>query len=58
MLFLFTVESIRLVGGEAENVGRVEIIVNNITGTICDDDFDNNAASVVCKMLGYRQVHV
>lgn len=47
------VESVRLVDGESENVGRVEITVNGANGTICDDDFDYKAATVVCRMLGY-----
>ncbi|XP_035665561.1 uncharacterized protein LOC118408809, partial [Branchiostoma floridae] len=47
---------IRLVGGATEYEGRVEIQSSNGTGqwgTICDDDFDFNAARVVCRQLGY-----
>ena len=51
--YLLLVDSVRLVDGEAENVGRVEITINGVTGTICDDDFDYKAAAVLCRMLGY-----
>lgn len=27
-------------------------------GTVCDDYFDNNAATVACRSLGYRSVHI
>ncbi|KAK3600148.1 hypothetical protein CHS0354_012271, partial [Potamilus streckersoni] len=42
---------IRLVGGSNTNEGRVEINRNGIWGTICDDNFDNNAALVICRQL-------
>lgn len=41
----------RLVGGNSTS-GRVEITVNDIRGTVCDDSFDRNAAKVVCRSLG------
>ncbi|XP_041362239.1 scavenger receptor cysteine-rich type 1 protein M130-like isoform X2 [Gigantopelta aegis] len=44
---------IELVGGSSPSEGRVEIIRNRIRGTICDDDWDNTDASVICKMLGF-----
>lgn len=43
---------VRLIG--AENLGRVEVFYDDQWGTICDDNWDNAEASVVCKMLGYR----
>ena len=35
--------------------GHVEILHDNVWGTICDDffDYNNNGANVVCKMAGY-----
>ncbi len=44
---------IRLIGGSnVTNEGRVEICSNNNWGTICDDQWGNEDAQVVCRQLG------
>ncbi|KAH3861508.1 hypothetical protein DPMN_024438, partial [Dreissena polymorpha] len=44
---------LRLVGGNKYS-GIIEIEYNNTWGTICDKEFDDNDAKVICRMKGFN----
>ncbi len=43
---------IRLVGGVDFRQGRVEVCNSNAWGTVCDDFFGSDEATVACRQLG------
>ena len=43
-----------MIGGRDEFKGRVEICFGGVWGTVCDDLWSTNDATVVCRQLGYQ----
>ena len=48
--------SIRLTDGVVEQEGRVEVCVNGVWGSVCDNGWDTTDAYVVCQQLGYSDL--
>lgn len=36
-------------------VGRIEVCIGGAYGTVCDNEWDNKDASVVCHQLGFSR---
>ena len=46
-------EDVRLVGGSSEREGRVEVCISHQWGSICDQQWSNHDAQVVCRQLSF-----
>ena len=44
---------IRLVNGDTQYEGRVEVCYGGNWGSVCPNSWDSNEAKVVCRQLGY-----
>ena len=44
---------VRLVNGSTEMAGRLEVCFNGVWGTVCRFGWTAEAATVVCKQLGF-----
>ena len=45
---------VRLVDGETESSGRLEVFYGGVWGTICSEGWDFDDADVACRQLGFR----
>ena len=46
----------RLVGGQNNFQGTVQICIGGVWGTVCDDSWGTSDAQVVCRQLGFGSI--
>lgn len=44
---------LRLVNGITDTEGRIEVCINGVWGTVCDNGWNTINANVACNQLGY-----
>ena len=49
-----TDNDVQLAGSDNPSVGRLEVCIHGLWGSVCDDSWTNVNARVVCQQLGYE----
>lgn len=55
LLASFFFSGLRLANGRSNMTGRVEVMYGGKWGTVCNTNWNINAANVVCRQLGFRR---